>query len=255
MYLSTGGAWRKLRSRRLFFSLQQHPGWLIDVQGSQPAKKGKHTRKHFISCRLLAGSVTRCIWNVHVSMWGQLVWKFLVEICFHFSQVLCHLSFTSTLIWGWLLLKLDAVFVETQSCFLLLLYSDAACQLGFRIYLSSLSIQKHVSLEPVSSEKRPPVQAGRCGMVICREWDMAITQFYLSLQCNVKTRPSRLFLLPFYKLYKLSKDSAHTLLQGECNLRNRLHTPSLCTLGELLSITSCAKMGDLNISVYNQFCG
>ena len=121
VYLSTGGAWRKLRSRRLFFGLQQHPGWLIDVQGSQPAKKGKHTRKHFINCRLLAGSITRCIWNVHVSMWGQLVRKFLVEICFHFSQVLCHLSFTSTLIWGWLLLKLDTVFVKTQSCFLLLL--------------------------------------------------------------------------------------------------------------------------------------
>lgn len=83
VYISTGGAWRKLRSRRLFFSLQQHPGWLTDVQGSQPAKKGKHTWKHFINCGLLAGSMTRCIWNVHVYMWGQLVRKFLVEFCFH----------------------------------------------------------------------------------------------------------------------------------------------------------------------------
>lgn len=124
VYLYTGGTWRKLRSRRLFFSLQQHTGWLIDVQGSQSAKKGKHTRKHFFNCRLLAGSITRCIWNVHVSMWGQLVRKFLVEFCFHFIQVLCHLSFTSTIIWGWLLLKVDTVFVKTQSYFRLHLCTD-----------------------------------------------------------------------------------------------------------------------------------
>lgn len=105
VYLYKDGAWRKLRSRRLFFSLHQHPGWLIDVQGSQSAKKGKHTWKHFFNCRLLAGSITRCIWNVHVYMWGQLVRKFLVEFCFHSSSLPplfhfhCHLRLTSTESW------------------------------------------------------------------------------------------------------------------------------------------------------------